>query len=83
MEEQRNNPLPLLICSGLLGYLLGNVWIGLAVGFALTIIPFVSMVGLVLNNLILRVVGFVLLAIGFPFFLIGRKVRSVVGRKES
>lgn len=82
MEEQRNNPIPLLIVSGIVGWLLGSVWIGLAVGLGLTIIPFVSMLGLVLNNLILRAVELVLMAIGFPFFLIARGVRSLVRRDD-
>lgn len=82
MEEGRNNPLPLLAVSTLLGWLLGNVWIGLGVGLALTIVPFVSLVGLFLNNLIIRVVGFLLMAIGFPFFLAARGVRKRVRREE-
>jgi hypothetical protein len=59
--------------------LLGKWWVGLIVGIALTLIPGVALIALVINNLLLKVP----LLIGFPFYLAYIGVRRVVTGQRS
>jgi hypothetical protein len=79
--EARNNPIPFLVFAALVGLALGKWWLGLLVGIAMTIIPGVALIALAINNLLLRVVGLALLAVGFPFYLAFSGARRLAGRQ--
>jgi predicted lipid-binding transport protein (Tim44 family) len=78
VEETRNNPIPFLILTAVVGLLLGSWWIGLLVGIGMTIIPGIALIALFVNNLLLRIIGGALLVLGFPFFLAFNGLRRIV-----
>ena len=81
MEEgsSYNNPIPFILFATGIGFLLGSWWIGLIVGIAMTLIPGVSLIALLINNLLLKVP----LLIGFPFYLAYLGVcRIATGRRS-
>jgi hypothetical protein len=74
-----NNPIPFLLLATGVGFVLGRWWIGLVVGIAMTLIPGVSLIALLINNLLLKVP----LLIGFPLYLAYSGVRRVFpGRRD-
>ena len=81
--EERNNPIPFIIFAALIGWLLGNVVIGIVVGIAMTIIPFVAVLALVINNLIIRAVVGLFMVLGFPFFLAFTGIRRLFGGRAA
>lgn len=78
MGENYNNPIPFLIFAALIGLLFGSWWIGLLIGIALTLIPFVSVGALFVNNLLLKIP----LLIGFPFYMAYLGIRRVVAGRQ-
>jgi hypothetical protein len=82
-ETQHNNPIPFLILATGVGLLLGSWWIGLLVGVGMTIIPGVALIALFVNNLVLTGLGFVFLALGFPFYLAVSGVRRLVSGRSA
>ena len=73
-----NNPIPFILFATGIGFLLGSWWFGLIVGIAMTLIPGVALIALVINNLLLKVP----LLIGFPFYLAYLGVRRIVGGRR-
>jgi hypothetical protein len=74
-----NNPIPFILFATGIGFLLGSWITGLIVGIAMTLIPGVALIALLINNLLLKVP----MLIGFPFYLAYLGIRRVVtGRRD-
>jgi predicted MFS family arabinose efflux permease len=78
-STSRNNPIPFLLLATGVGFLLGNWWAGLIVGIVMTLIPGVSLIALLINNLLLKIP----LLIGFPFYVAYLGVRRVMTGRRS
>jgi hypothetical protein len=65
------------------GWLFGSLPIGLVVGIAMTIIPGVALIALIINDLLIRAVVGLFMVLGFPFFLAFTGIRRLFGGGHS